>query len=154
MRYLMKFPALVLAVAMGFNGSGLAQQAMEPPESTMMQVLDEKAARAKAEVTKRGVGEKSNVRVKLRDRHELKGHITRIDEDSFQIQLDPDWLDEQAVKGSRLTLSYMEVEKVRGARSRAAKIGIGIGMTAAVVALLAALVALKAYRCRNHDCWD
>jgi hypothetical protein len=154
MRYAMKFPALVLAAAMGFDGSGLAQQAMEPPESTLTQALDEKAARTKAEVTRRGVGEKSKVRVKLRDKHELKGHITRIDEDSFQIQLDPDWLDEQAVKGSLITLSYMEVEKVRGARSRGAKIGIGIGMTVAVVAVLAGLVALKAYRCRNHDCWD
>lgn len=153
MRYAMKFQALVLAVAMGFDGSGLAQQAMEPSESTLMPALDEKAARAKAEVTRRGVGEKSKVRVRLRDKHELKGHITRIDEDSFQIQLDPDWLDQQAVKGSRLTLSYTEVEKVRGARSRAANVGIGIGMTVAAVALLAALVVLKWHRCRNFNCY-
>ena len=154
MRYTMKFLALVLAVAIGFNGSGLAQEAMEPPESALMQTLDEKAARAKTEITKRGVGEKSKVRVKLRDKHELKGHITQIDEDSFQIQIEPDWLDEPSLKGGLIRLSYMEVEKVRGAKSRAAKIGTGIGITVAVVAVLAALVALRAYRCRNHDCWD
>jgi small nuclear ribonucleoprotein (snRNP)-like protein len=149
----MKFLALVLTVAMGFNGSGLAQQAMEAPESTLMQALDEKATKAKSEVTKRGVGEKSKVRVKLRDKHELKGHITRIDEDSFQIQIEPGWLDEPSLKGSLIRLSYMEVEGVRGARSRAANVGIGIGMTVAAVALLAALVALKVYRCRNYDCY-
>ncbi len=151
MRSTMKFLALVLAVAMGFDGSGLAQQAMEPPESTLMQALDEKAARAKAEVTKRGVGEKSKVRVKLRDKHELKGHITRIDEDSFQMQIDPDWLDTQPVKESQVTVSYLEVEKIRGPRSRVANIGIGIGITVAAVALLAALVVLKADRCRNFN---
>jgi hypothetical protein len=149
----MKFLALVLTVAMGFNGSGSAQQAMEAPESTLMQALDEKATKAKSEVAKRGVGEKSKVRVKLRDKHELKGHITRIDEDSFQIQIEPGWLDEPSLKGSLIRLSYMEVEKVRGTRSRAANVGIGIGMTVAAVALLAALVALKVYRCRNYDCY-
>jgi len=149
----MRLSALVLVVAVGFNATGFGQQAIEPPESTLMQALDEKAARAKVEVTKRGVGEKSKVRVKLRDRHELKGHITRIDENSFQIQMDPDWLDEQALKGSRLTLSYMEVEKVRGARSRAANVGIGVGMTVAAIVILAAIVVLKLDRCRRDNCW-
>jgi hypothetical protein len=148
----MKFLALVLAVAMAFNGSGLAQQAIELPESYPMQVLDKKAAQAKAEVTERGVGEKTKVRVKLRDKHELKGHITRIDKDSFQIQIDPNWLDEPTLKGSLITLSYMEVEKVRGARSRAANTGIGIGMVVAAVAILAALVVLKYDRCRRGNC--
>jgi predicted methyltransferase MtxX (methanogen marker protein 4) len=151
MRDTMKLPALVLAFAMAFNGSGFAQEVIDLPERPRS--LDEKAAKAKVEVTKRGLGKKSKVRVKLRDKHELKGHITRIDEDSFQIQLDPDWLDEQAVKGSRLTLSYMEVEKVRGARSRAANIGIGVGMSVAAVALLAAIAVLKADRCRRGNCY-
>jgi hypothetical protein len=150
MRYTMKFSALVLAVVMGLNDSGFAQQVIELPESSMS--LDEKAAKAKAEVVKRGVGEKSKVRVKLRDKYELKGHITRIDEDSFQIQIDPDWLDEQTLKGSLITLSYMEVDKIRGARSRAANAGIGIGMVVAAVAILAALVVLKYDRCRRGNC--
>jgi len=41
-------------------------------------------------VDKRGVGEKVRVRVKFRDGHELKGYITRIEEDSFELQTDPD----------------------------------------------------------------
>jgi hypothetical protein len=149
----MKFPALVLVVAMGFHGTGFGQQAIEPRESTMMQAHDEKAARAKAEVTKRGLGEKSRVRVKLRDKHGLKGHITRIDEDSFQLQMEPDWLETQDVKGGLVTIPYVEVEKIRGPRSRAANIGIGVGMTVAAIVILAAIVVLKVDKCRRDNCW-
>jgi hypothetical protein len=153
MRYTMKFPALVLGVTMGLEGTGVAQEMISVPENFAAQVLDEKALKAKAEVTRRGVGEKSKVRVKLRDKHELKGHITRIDEDSFQMQIDPGWLDEPTLKGSLITLSYTEVEKVRGARSRAANVGIGIGTVAALVAILAAVAVLRYDRCRRDYCY-
>jgi hypothetical protein len=147
-----KFSALILTIAMGLEGTGAAQEIISAPEEFAAQALDAKAAKAKAEVTRRGVGEKSKIRVKLRDKHELKGRITRIDEDSFQIQIEPDWLDEPSLKGSLITLPYMEVEKVRGARSRGANIGIGIGMVAAAVAILVAVALLKYDRCKRGFC--
>ena len=125
---------------------------MELPESSQIQALDEKAAKGKAEVTRRGIGEKSRIRVKLRDKHEWKGHITQIDGDSFELQIDPDWLDNLPIKDRRVTIRYAKVEKVRGARPRAVNVGITIGVTVATVAILVGLVVLKFDRCRRGNC--
>ena len=43
------------------------------------------AATAKAEVQRRGIGAKSRVRVRLRDGTEVKGHISKIEENSFEV---------------------------------------------------------------------
>ncbi len=154
MRSKMKVSALVLAIAVGLNGAGLAQQPIELAKSPLMQTPDRKAIRARAEVTRRGVGEKSRVRVKMRRyKLELKGYITQIDEDSFQLQIGPDRLETGKAKERLVTISYGEVEKVRGPRSRAANIGIKVGMTVAISALVVALVVLKADRRRRHNCW-
>lgn len=140
----MKVSALVLAVALVFNSTCSALQTLEPTENVTVQTPEQKeAARAKAEVTRRGVGTKSRVRVKLRDKHELKGHITQIGEDSFQLQLEPGWLDSQDTKDELISIRYAEVEKIRGPRSLAASIGIGVGLTVAAIALLAALAVLE-----------
>jgi hypothetical protein len=150
----MRVSALVLAIAVGLNGAGLAQQPIEPPKNPLMQIPDRKAIRARAEVTRRGVGEKSRVRVKMRRyKLELKGYITQIDEDSFQLQIGPDRLETGKAKQRLVTIRYAEVEKVGGPRSRAANIGIKVGMTVAISALVVALVVLKADRCSRHNCW-
>jgi hypothetical protein len=151
-----KLTAMILTVSMALGETGAAQQIISVPEDFPRQVLDEKALKAKAEVTTRGVGEKSKVRVKLRDKHELKGHITQIDEYSFQLQVEPDWLDDlKPAKGALLRISYNEVEKIAGAKSRPAKVATRVGTVFAVVGavvLLAALVVLKADRCRRGPC--
>jgi hypothetical protein len=150
----MKVSALVLAIAVGLSGAGLAQQPIAPPKNPLMQIPDRKAIRARAEVTRRGVGEKSRVRVKMRRyKLELKGYITQIDEDSFQLQIGPDRLETGKAKEHLVTISYAEVEKVRGPSSRAANIGIKVGMTVAISALVAGIVVLKADRCRRYNCW-
>jgi hypothetical protein len=150
----MKVSALVLAIAVGLNGTGLAQQPIEPPKNPLMQTPDRKAIRARAEVTRRAVGEKSRVRVKMRRyKLELKGYITQIDEDSFQLQIGPDRLETDNAKERLVTIRYAEVEKVRGPRSRAANIGIKVGMAVAISALVVALVVLRADRCSRHNCW-
>jgi len=148
-----KVSALILTIAMGLDGTGLVQEIIQPPEDSQTQVLDEKALKAKAEVTRRGVGEKSKVRVKMRDKHQFTGRITQIDEYSFQLQVEQTFLDDlEPAKGTILRIPYGDVEKVRGARSRPANVAIGVGAIVAAAALLAAIVVLKADRCRRSYC--
>ena len=145
--------ALILTVVIGLRGTGFAQEPFQFPEDSRLQVLDEKAANAKAEVIKRGVGKKSKVRVKLRDKHELKGHITQIDEYAFQLRIEPEWLDDiQISRGTLLKIPYAEVEKVRGPKWRPAKIATDIGIMVAAVTALAAIAYLKLNRCRHNNC--
>ena len=66
-------------------------------------------------------------RVKLRNNLEFKGHITQIEEDRFQLQIDPDWLDADTSKDRLVEIHYADVKKIRGPRSRAANIGIAVG---------------------------
>jgi len=147
-----KFSALILTIVLALDATGVAQEIITLPDEFPTQVLDSKSLKVKAEVTGRGVGEKSRVRVKLRDKHELKGHITQIDDYSFQIQVEPGWLDDLApAKGAVLRISYADVEKIRGAKLRPAKIG-AVFAVVGVVVLFAALVVLKADRCRRGPC--
>lgn len=148
-----KLTAVILTVSMMLDGTGAAQEIISIPEDLPTQVLDGKALKAKAEVTTRGVGEKSKVRVKLRDKHELKGHITQIGEYSFQLRIEPEWLDDiQVSRGTLLRIAYAEVEKVRGPKWRPAKVATDVGIVAGVVALLAGIVYLKANKCKYSSC--
>ena len=102
---------------------------------------------------RRGVGEKSKVRVKMRDKHQLTGRIIQIDESSFQLQAEPTFLDDlEPAKGALLRIPYADVEKIRGARSHPANVAIGVITVVGAVALLAAIVVLKADRCRRDYC--
>ena len=83
------------------------------------------ASKVKAQVQERGMGEKAKVKVTLRDKTELKGYISQIDADSFQVT------DNKTGKVS--TVSYDAVDQVRGrGLSRGAKIAIWVGVGAAV----------------------
>jgi len=98
------------------------------------------------------VGEKSRVRVKLRNKLEFKGHITMIDEDWFQLQIDPDWLDADTSKDRVVEIHYAEVAKIRGPRSRAANIGIVVGTISALAALVAGILWLKYDQYKRNHC--
>ena len=90
----------------------------------------------KKEIQKRGTREKARVRVSLHDKTELKGYISSIEADSFQIT------DQKT--GRATTIAYQDVDRVRGAGlSVGAKIVIvtGIAVGIAVAAGLAALQA-------------
>jgi len=77
----------------------------------------------KAEVFKRGTGEKAKVKVKLRDGSEVRGYISKTKEDSFELH---------DKTGKNLTLAYADVISVRKlGLSKGAKIGIGVGVAAA-----------------------
>jgi len=77
----------------------------------------------KAEVFKRGTGEKARVKVKLRDGSEVRGYISKTNEDSFELR---------DKSGKSVTIAYADVISVRKlGLSKGAKIGIGVGVAAA-----------------------
>lgn len=148
----MKLLAWPLAMLLAISGTSSGLEVPGSSENPSVQTAEQKkAAQVKAEVARRGVGEKSRVRVKLLNRLEFKGHITQIEEDRFQLQIDPDWLDADMGKDRLVEIHYADVTKIRGPRSRAANIGIGVGLMVALVAVVAAILVLKyeQYK-RNH----
>jgi len=77
----------------------------------------------KAEVFKRGTGEKAKVKVKLRDGSEVRGYISKTNEDSFELR---------DKSGKSVAIAYADVISVRKlGLSKGAKIGIGVGVAAA-----------------------
>jgi hypothetical protein len=149
-RSVIQSSALFLVIVLAINSAGPALHALEIPENDRVESAEQrKAARVKAEVTRRGVGHTARVRVKLRDKHELKGHVIQIDEDSFQMVVDPDGLDAQSPRDRMITIRYSDVEKVHGPRSRAASVAIGVGLTVAAIAALALIVVAEVYK-HNH----
>jgi hypothetical protein len=147
----MKWLAWPLATALAISGMSESLETKAPAENAPAQTPEQKkAAKIKAEVAKRGVGEKARVRVKFRDGHELKGYITRIEEDSFGLQKDSDKLDPLPAKERLLSISYADVVKIRGPRSRAAKIGVDVGETILFVAIVAGLILLAIIK-YNHE---
>src|SRR5262249_49650531 len=88
-------------------------------------VQGERSKKVKSEVQKRGTGEKATVAVTLRDKSEVKGYISQINADSFEVT------DKKTAKVS--TVTYDAVDRVRGGGlSRNAKIAIWVGVGAAV----------------------
>jgi len=101
-------------------------------------VEGEQAVQAKDQVQKRGAGERSRVRVTLRNKTEVKGYISQIDADSFQVT--------DNKTGQATTIAYQDVMKVRrNGMSTVAKIAIGAGVVAG--AMIGA--GLLAYRDRD-----
>jgi glucose/arabinose dehydrogenase len=123
----MKTIALLLITVLALNGCGFALQTSPRSASLQTQTNEAKqAANAKAEVQKRGVGEQSRVRVSLRDGTEVKGYISKVEENSFEVT--------DRKSGKVVAISYDNVEKVKGSGlSRPAEIAIGVGIVVGVV---------------------
>jgi len=80
----------------------------------------------KANVVKRGTGEKARVNVKMLNGTKMKGFISQAGEDSFSLT------DPKTKQTS--TLAYSDVAQVKGTGlSTGAKIAIGVGIGAVVV---------------------
>src|SRR5262245_9779263 len=78
-------------------------------------------AKVKADIARRGVGEKAGVKVKLRNKTEVKGYVYQVGDDSFVVA--------DRKTDARTTIAYQDVEQVkRKGIPTAAKIGIGIGV--------------------------
>ena len=98
------------------------------------------------------MGEKARVRVKFRDGHGTQRVHHPLEEDSFELQKDPDKLDPLPAKERLLSISYADVVKIRGPRSRAAKIGVDVGETILFVAIVAGLILLAIIKYNDeHD---
>lgn len=86
--------------------------------------------KVKAQVAKRGAGNKARVTVRLNDGSKLKGYISQAADDSFSLT--------DSKTGQTRTLAYAEVSQVKGqgGLSLLAKIGIGVGIAVGALALL------------------
>ena len=86
----------------------------------------------KANVTKRGIGEKARVNVKMLNGTKMKGFISQADEDSFTLT------DSKTKQTS--TLAYSDVAQVKKqGLSTGAKILIGVGVGVAITAVVIAV---------------
>ncbi len=132
--------AYLLMLVMGFPLSMWSQsQGTNSTEVQEKKLLEgEQVAKVKSEVQERGTGERSRVRVTLRNKTEVKGYISQIDADSFQVT--------DKKSGQITTISYEDAMKIRrNGMSTVAKIAIGAGVVAGAMIGL----GLLAYRFRD-----
>jgi hypothetical protein len=108
----------VLCVMCAFRVPEAVAQSVEKNSIQARQKVEQLVARS-------GIGEKASVRVKLRDKSEVKGYVSGHGTDDFTV------VDKQTNQPK--IIPYNEVVKVKGNRSLAAKVAIGVGAGAAVV---------------------
>jgi hypothetical protein len=83
--------------------------------------------KAKHQIEKRGVGQRSRAKIKLRDGSQVKGYISKISDTSFEVT---------DKTGKPVNIAYSDVAKVqKPGLSRSTKIAIVVGVAAAVVAI-------------------
>jgi hypothetical protein len=125
------FTVLLIAVLV-FNSVAVTQATQAQGAS--------QAAKAKAEVQRRGTGEKSRVKVRLRNKAEVKGYISKIEDTSFDVT--------DKKTGTATTIPYANAEKVQGSGlSKGAKIGIIAGAAVVTVAVVIAVAVCRAGYC-------
>jgi hypothetical protein len=133
----MKTISICLVAVLVLNTYGLAYPA-EPRSDAQGVRNAQPADKIKAEIERRGTGEKSRVKVRLRDKTEVKGYISQIDAASFQVT------DEKT--GKVATIGYGNVERVGGrgmSRNTKLVIFIGVGIAAAGIILGVLAAALN-----------
>jgi len=113
--------------------SASSQSALSP---TVTQEPADHAAKIKLEIQKRGTGERARVKLTLRDKTGVKGYISQIGDDSFELS------DQQT--GTVMTLAYREVDRVqKQGLSTPAKVAIGAAVVAGAM-IAAGLIAYQA----------
>lgn len=124
----MRTIALFLIAVLALNASGFALQTNAVSASPQKQAKEAKQA-AKDQVQKRGSGEQSRVRVSLRDGTEVKGYISNVEEDSFEVT--------DRKSGRVVAINYKDVDRVKGSGlSKPAQFFIVVGVFAGVVAAI------------------
>jgi hypothetical protein len=102
-----------------------------------------KFEKVKEQVRKRGPGEKSRVKVTLVKGSEVKGYISKVDEDSFAVT-------DQA-SGQTTTVSYAEVQKIQGpSLSKGAKIGIAAAVVVGALVVAVVIIIAKTNKALNN----
>ena len=128
----MKYFTLLLVAVLVFNSVAVTQATQTQGGS--------QAAKVKTEVQKCGIGEQSRVKVRLRNKAEVKGYISKIEDASFDVT--------DKNTGRATTIPYADVEKVQGSGlSKGAKIGIIAGAAVAIVAVVIAVGVCRAGYC-------
>jgi hypothetical protein len=120
--------AYLLVLVIGFPLSLWSQSQVAGPSEVQKLLEDEPATKAKGEIQKRGAGERSRVKVALRNQGEVKGYISQIDADTFQVA--------DKKSGRITTVAYRDVTRIRGGgMSAGARIALvaGIGVAVAVI---------------------
>jgi hypothetical protein len=127
----MKNVSLLLVILLVYNSVVFAGQTAPTSGPTQIQTQETpQAAKVKAQVQKRGIGEKSRVKAKLANEAEVKGYISKIEEASFAVT--------DKKTGQTTTMLYADVQKIQGpGLSKGGKIVIVVGVGAFIV--LAAL---------------
>lgn len=115
----MRTLSLLLVALLVFSSAGSAAQTAGATQ----------AAKIKAQVQKRGEGEKSRVRVTLGNGTMIRGYISKIDETSFVVNA--------GKAGQATSVSYTDVQKVQGpGLSTGAKVAIVVGIGLAIAATI------------------
>ena len=129
----MKTVALLLIAVLTLNGSRSASETLALAAATEVRAdATKQAAKAKTEVQRRGAGEKSRVRVKLRDGTEVKGYISKVEENSFEVT--------DKEKGTMTSIRYDDASEVhRLGMSKTAKIVIVVGIVGAWIGIATVL---------------
>ena len=126
----MKPVSLMLVSLLVCEGAGFAGQAPPTTETSTVQTEETlQAAKIKAKVQKRGIGETSRVKAKLVNGSEVKGYVSKIEETSFTVT--------DKKTGQTTTVLYADVHKIRGpGLSKGDKILIGVGVGVVVFVLV------------------
>jgi hypothetical protein len=126
----MKILSICLTTLLICSNAMCAEQPSPAPTPQQGQPAGaQQAAKIKAQVQKRGAGEKSRVRVTLANATQVKGYIGKIDESSFDVIV--------IKSGQAQTISYSDVQKIQGpGLSTGAQIVIVIVVGVAVAATI------------------
>jgi tetrahydromethanopterin S-methyltransferase subunit C len=127
----MRTLSILLVALLVFSSAGYGAQSAETPQ----------VARIKAQVKKRGTGEKSIVKVTLENGTIVKGYIATIEESSFEVN--------SAKPGQATSLSFSDVRKIQGpGLSTGVKVAVGVGIGLAVVAAVFGIACASSQYCR------
>jgi hypothetical protein len=124
----MKGVSLLLVSLFVWELPGFARQVRAATETSQAQQQETKqVAKIKAKVQERGTGENSRVKVKLANGTEVKGYISKVEEESFTVT--------DRKTRQTTTVPYAEVQKIGGP-------GLSTGGKIALVAVGVAVVVL------------
>jgi len=125
----MKVASLLLVSLLVWNGAVFADQAAPAPGTTQVQAQERsEAAKVRAKVQKRGIGENSRVKAKLVNGDVVKGYISKIEETSFTVT--------DKKTGQTTTVPYADVQKIQGpglSKGGVILIGLGVGIVAVIL---------------------
>lgn len=87
------------------------------------------AEKVKSNIVKLGTGKTALIKVKLKDKSKFEGYVSAVDEKTFTIA--------DSKTNTVTTIEYSRVKSAKGKNlSTGAKIGIGVGIAAAVIIFL------------------